>query len=142
MSHYLQDAYQPLHATDNYDGQQTGQRGLHQRFERDLFERFEARLVVNPAPPARIGPPRDVVFDILLSSFQLVAPLLEADKKASTGRRSFDAEYYEAFFLNARPILEKRLAEAIMSTAALIVSAWEQAGQPVLLLQESRPTQR
>src|SRR5262245_45393375 len=28
MSHYIQDAHQPLHATINYDGVQTGQRGI------------------------------------------------------------------------------------------------------------------
>ena len=32
-SHYIQDAHQPFHATDNYDGQLTGQRGIHARFE-------------------------------------------------------------------------------------------------------------
>jgi hypothetical protein len=32
-SHYLQDAYQPFHATDNYDGAETGNRGIHARFE-------------------------------------------------------------------------------------------------------------
>jgi len=41
-AHYVQDAHQPFHASNNFDGQLTGQRGIHARFERDLFERFEA----------------------------------------------------------------------------------------------------
>ena len=37
--------------TVNYDGQLTGNDGIHARFERDLFERFESRLTVNPPRP-------------------------------------------------------------------------------------------
>ena len=36
LSHYVGDAHQPLHATDNYDGQLTNQRGVHSRFETEL----------------------------------------------------------------------------------------------------------
>ena len=32
-SHYMQDAHMPLHASNNYDGQLTGQTGVHARFE-------------------------------------------------------------------------------------------------------------
>src|SRR5215831_18141563 len=42
-AHYIQDSFQPFHATDNYDGYATGQGGIHARFERDLIERFESR---------------------------------------------------------------------------------------------------
>src|SRR5919204_4290494 len=47
-AHYIQDAHQPLHATNNYDGQLTGQNGVHARFETALFERYEARLTIQP----------------------------------------------------------------------------------------------
>jgi hypothetical protein len=39
LAHYIQDAYQPLHVHNNYDGQLSGQNGLHSRFESELFER-------------------------------------------------------------------------------------------------------
>jgi len=48
LSHYIQDAHQPFHASINYDGQLTGNSGIHARFERDLFEKFQSRLTVNP----------------------------------------------------------------------------------------------
>ncbi len=51
-SHYMQDAHQPFHASINYDGQLTGNNGIHARFERDLVERFESRLTIAPAPPS------------------------------------------------------------------------------------------
>jgi hypothetical protein len=141
-SHYLQDAYQPLHATDNFDGQLTNQRGLHQRFERDLIERFESRLTLTPAAPVGMANVRDSVFDILLASHQDVAPLLAADKAASARRTAYDEAYFEAFFAQARPLLERRLSGAITATASLIIGAWEQAGKPMLRVRDARPIER
>jgi hypothetical protein len=62
-SHYIQDACQPLHASNNYDGQLTNQRGVHARFETALFERFESRLTVAAARASPITHPRDAAFD-------------------------------------------------------------------------------
>jgi hypothetical protein len=85
---------------------------------------------------------RDAVFDILLASYQLVDPLLAADKIAAAGRRTYDAGYYARFLAEVRPILERRISEAISATAALIITAWEQAGKPTLRLRDVRPAQR
>jgi hypothetical protein len=49
-SHYLQDAHMPLHASNNSDGQLTGQDGVHARFETALFERYETKLTIGPSP--------------------------------------------------------------------------------------------
>ena len=54
-AHYIEDAYQPLHATINYDGQMTAQRGVHARFETTLFNRFERRLVITAPSGPRSG---------------------------------------------------------------------------------------
>lgn len=143
LSHYVQDAHQPLHATINYDGGDTGQRGIHSRFERDLFERYQSKLSVNPVPPRPITAPRDAAFETLLSSFRLVSPLLEADKKAVAGRESYDDKYFEAFFAHIKGVMEQQLAGAVTATASFILSAWEQAGKPVLRLSAApRPPQR
>jgi hypothetical protein len=140
-AHYMQDAYQPLHATDNYDGQRTGQQGVHARFERDLFERYESRLRTIPAPPNPMTSPRDAAFDVLLESHQLATALLEADREAAGGRKLYDDAYFEAFFARARPLLERRVSEAITATASLIVGAWAQAGKPDVGNEKARPVQ-
>jgi hypothetical protein len=141
-SHYIQDAYQPLHASDNFDGGQTGQQGIHERFERDLFDRYRARLALSPPTPKAITAPRDAVFEILLASFQLVDPLLAADKKAVAGRTVYDDAYFDAFFSNARSILERQIGGAISATASMIIGAWEQAGKPPLRMEIPSPVQR
>ena len=57
IAHYVADAHVPFHAALNYDGQLTGQWGIHARFETELFERYRAQLVVKPGP-ARAGAER------------------------------------------------------------------------------------
>jgi hypothetical protein len=131
-SHYIQDGNQPLHASNNYDGLLTDQRGVHARFEAELFERFESRLTLNPAPPKAFASPRDYAFDTLLSSYQRVDALLQADKEAIGAKDAYDDDYFEAFFTKVKPMLEERLSSAITATASVIVSAWEQAGRPSL----------
>jgi hypothetical protein len=141
-AHYLQDAHQPFHATENYDGQLTGNHGIHGRFERDLFERFEDRLTVNAGAATPIVNARDAAFDALLAGYQLVVPILKADREAVAGKDSYDADYFERFFAKVRPILEARLADSVTVTAGLIAGAWQQAGRPVLTLEIARPVQK
>ncbi len=141
-AHYVQDAHQPFHATDNYDGQLTGQRGLHSRFERDLFERFESRLSVTPRPPVPVRQVRDAAFEILLRSYQRVPALLEADRAAIQGRTAYDDVYFERFFTAAKPLLEQSLGEAVSATAGIIIGAWEEAGRPAIRTRDVRPAER
>lgn len=141
-SHYAQDARQPFHATDNFDGQLTGQSGLHARFESDLIERYSARLRLQPAPARVIGNVRDDMFETLIESHRLVAFILQADKEAIAGRDHYDEAYFETFFSKVQPILEQRLSDSITGTASIIVSAWEGAGRPVLRMEDARPVQR
>ena len=137
-SHYVQDATQPLHASNNYDGQLTRQRGVHARFEAELFERFESRLTLSPAPPRAFASPSDFAFDTLLASFQKVDALLTADREAIGDKDLYDDAYFEAFFVKVKPLLEERLSAAITATASVIVSAWEQAGRPSLTVNTRR----
>jgi hypothetical protein len=141
-AHYVQDATQPFHATVNYDGVQTGNTGIHARFERDLVERFGSRLRLAPAPPTAITNPRDFAFDTLIDSYGLVDQILAADKAAVGSKDVYDDAYFEAFFTAVQPILERQLSAAITGTAGIILGAWEQAGRPTLYTEQPRPQQR
>jgi hypothetical protein len=144
-AHYVQDASQPLHASNNYDGQLTDQRGVHSRFEADLFERFASRLTLTPAAPKAFASARDFAFELLLASNQQVDALLRADKEAIGSRDTYDDVYFEAFFTRVKPMMEQRLSAAISATASVIITAWEQAGRPNLhpvITREPRKVQR
>ena len=141
LAHYVQDAHQPLHVHNNFDGQLSGQNGLHARFEAELFERFESRLTITPGPIRPVSNTRDFIFDVALSSFQLVPQVLAADRAAIGTRDTYDDEYFEAFLTQVRPVLERQLAAAITATASVIASAWTRAGKPALQL-APRPPQK
>ncbi|HEY7290232.1 MAG TPA: hypothetical protein VH583_10385 [Vicinamibacterales bacterium] len=141
-SHYVQDANQPLHATNNYDGQLTGNNGIHSRFERDLIERFASRLSLTPSARAPIANARDEAFDMLLAAYKDVDTILAADKRAVAGKDLYDDDYFEKFFGGVKPILERQITRSIEATAAVIAGAWEAAGRPTLTIQEARPVQK
>lgn len=142
LGHYIQDAHQPLHASNNYDGQLTGNNGVHARFERDLVEKFAPQLRIEPKPPTPMASARDAAFDALLASYQKVVPLLTADTEAVAGKDVYDAEYFDRFFAKTKPILEERLSSAVTATASAFVGAWVNAGRPVVTLEDARPVER
>ena len=85
---------------------------------------------------------RDTAFDILLGSYELVQPLLDADRAAVAGKEMYDDSYYEKFFSAVKSVLERRIAESITATASLIVGAWEAAGKPALKTEMPRSVQK
>lgn len=138
LTHYVSDAHVPFHAVVNYDGQLTGQFGIHSRFETELFERNRGTLRVIPKPVIPIANARDFMFDTLIASFPLAQTVLDADKAAVEGREVYDDHYFTTFFGKARPIMERRLAEAITGSASMITAAWIEAGRPALPLEQPR----
>ena len=132
LSHYVGDSFQPFHASANYDGQLTGQNGIHARFESDLFDRMEGGLRVTASPLQTVPSAREFVFAALTDSFKEVDPILAADKAAVQGRTAYDDGYFDALRTKTGPILEKRINGAINGVASLITQAWIDAGKPAL----------
>jgi len=132
LAHYVADAHVPLHAVLNYDGQLTGQHGVHSRFETELFLRYRDRLRLEPAPLPPVRDPAGFVFDTLLDGFTKAAPLLEADRRAIGDGEVYDNAYFDRFLRDVRPMLEEQLSRAMGGVAAVIAGAWEEAGRPEL----------
>lgn len=132
IAHYTADAHQPFHAVLNYDGQLTGQLGIHSRFETELVERYKSKLRLSPTLPSGIGNPREFIFSALTASFALVQPILDADKAAVAGHEFYDDGYFDKFFAATRPTLEKRLSDSIAGIAGMIAAAWAEAGRPAV----------
>jgi len=142
LSHYVGDSHQPLHAAVNYDGQATNQRGIHSRFETELFDRYRDRLKIAPAPAAQISNVRDFMFTTLTDSFSNVEAILAADLEAVKGRTHYDDGYFAFMFEKTGPIMEKRMSQAISGVASLITSAWIEAGRPALPVEAPPRTPR
>jgi hypothetical protein len=142
LTHYVSDAHVPLHSVVNHNGQLTGQDGLHNRWETELFERRRARLKVAPAPPTGVADPRGIIFATLLASNRASGNVLESDRKAAAGREFYDDAYFDAFASGTLPVLERRLNDAITGVAAIIIGAWEQAGKPAVPAEMPRTPRR
>jgi len=138
LGHYVADAHMPFHAALNYDGQLTGQRGIHSRFESQLFERMQESLVLPPATIPPVHDARAFMFETLLESFTYTGPLLEADRRAAAGLTEYGDEYFERWSKDAAPVLARRVADAIAATVAVLTGAWEEAGRPDLPLTFTR----
>jgi len=91
IAHYVEDAHQPLHVTENYDGQLTNQPGIHSRFETELVKHMISKNGLNFNPKrlaselVNFEPISDKVkfaFDIVLESYNYIEPILEADRFA------------------------------------------------------------
>jgi hypothetical protein len=133
LSHYVGDGHVPLHAVLNYDGQLTKQRGVHARFESDLFTRYRAKLSIAPTARPTVTAPREFMFETLLASFPLADVVLKADRDASGSEPDYGDRYFDRFFAAAGPTLEARVNESIRSVAAVWIGAWEAAGSPDLV---------
>ncbi len=130
LAHYVSDGHVPLHAVVNYNGQLTGQDGVHSRWEGELFERNRSQLTIAPPAIKPVTVPRDAMFDILLASNRAAAGVLDADRAAAQGRELYDDAYFAAFAKGTLPALERRLNDSIAGVASFITGAWEAAGKP------------
>ena len=83
LGHYLGDAHVPLHTSGNYDGQRTGQRGIHALWETHAVEWLLSRsdLPACPLQDAAVAnyDPVWTPWEIILESHALVPEVLEAE---------------------------------------------------------------
>ena len=145
LTHYVSDGHVPLHAVVNYNGQLSGQDGVHSRWESELFERHRSHVKIAPPALQSITVPRDAMFEVLLVSNRHAANVLDSDRAAAQGREFYDDAYFDAFAKGTLPTLERRLNDSIAAVASFITGAWEAAGKPKVpteLPRTPRPVRR
>jgi hypothetical protein len=140
LSHYVADLQVPLHTTRNHDGEETGQKGIHARWETGLLERIVAREGWAPeVRPAALGPdPERAPWIWLRESFNLVPGVL-ADDLTAQNAANLTAEpvagglspYWGVFLQLQEPHVKEQLTLSAQRTAQMILYAWTTAGQPL-----------
>lgn len=103
LAHYVGDLSMPLHLTGNYNGQWTGQKGAHERFE-NFADKY--LLDVTPTPTPAVRSDADLwarLQDQARRSRSLAPDLLVLDKKALA------CPDYDACFRPAMPVLQAQL---------------------------------
>jgi hypothetical protein len=158
LSHYVGDAFVPLHTTINYDGQLTDQKGLHSLWESQLPERFinEYKLVGEPAK--YIKDPLAAVWGVVQESFGFLGETFDRASKiekvmkpdvrftfshryGKTTRRYSDA-FADAYEKSVGGMVNYRLKGAPTMISSLWLTAWQDAGRPNLaeMMTPAKPT--
>ncbi len=133
LGHYIGDAFQPLHCTENYDGQMTGNRGIHSRFETGLVDRYQGSIAIDPVTIGRIDTTIvEYGFRVIGESNARVAAILEADNQAKAIDSQYGSAYYAAMWSELDTLLNEQLQGASEALASLVYSAWLDAGSPPL----------
>ncbi len=133
LGHYVADGHQPLHTTTNYDGQLTGNHGIHKRFENEMIRRYLDQyedLAAFTQPAQRAADPVAFTFEFLVDSHVWVDNLLRADTLARRGVRDYDDGYYAALHVFAGKLAKLSMAQAATDIGSLWYSAWIEAGRP------------
>lgn len=149
LGHYIADAHVPLHTSLNYDGQLTGQKGLHSLWESmipeielshfDLSSKHEAKYLKRPEA---------AIWNAVQQAHVLLTDVFEQEKEASKGfpedkkyrtqmRRGKEVKSYSTDFAKAyHARLGKTVNQQLIRSANLIAdfwfTSWVDAGKPDL----------
>ena len=149
MGHYIGDAHVPLHTTSNYNGQKTGQHGIHGFWESRIPELFaDESYDYFIGKPEYINNTSDFFWSAVLASNSMVDSVLSFERVL---RRSFPADrqmcpdlrngvsvlapcrdYSAAYQDKLQNMIERRMRAAIHAVSSAWYTAWVDAGQPDL----------
>ncbi|MDX5320826.1 MAG: zinc dependent phospholipase C family protein [Bacteroidota bacterium] len=148
LGHYAADLCVPLHSTMNYNGQLTGQKGIHGFWESRLVELYSGEYSFYVGPAEYVEHPGKLIWEVFEESFAARDSVLEMEKSLSlnfTEERKFafeeqgnglvkvySREYSKAYHENLNGMVERRMRRAVKLVADLWYTAWVNAGSPSL----------
>jgi hypothetical protein len=155
LGHYIGDAHVPLHTTENYNGQLTGQKGIHGFWESRIPELKADGYDYFTGRAKYIEHPVDAAWNAVKGSFveKDSVLLLEADlnKRFPTDRKygydsrgnqtvkTYSEEYTGEYDKLMNGMVERRMRAAIELVGSLWYTAWVDAGQPDLSDLDNKP---
>lgn len=156
IGHYIADAHVPLHTTQNYDGQQTGQTGIHAFWESRLPELFASDYNFFVGRASYLEDPQEAAWKAVASAHHALDSVFGLERELSRkmgrkrysfetkGRRTervYSREYAGAYHDALAGMVERQMRAAIKATGDFWYSAWVDAGQPDLdVLSDYEPT--
>jgi hypothetical protein len=148
LGHYVGDAHVPLHCTENYNGQLTGQNGIHGFWESRLPELFGDDYDYFVGNAEYIDDISSFSWKIVKNSYAALDTVLSferelnskfpADQKYSFEVRGtlpvkvYSNDYSERFHEALAGQVERRIRAAIIAVGSIWYTAWADAGMPDL----------
>ena len=146
MGHYIGDLHVPLHTTSNYDGQKTGQTGLHAFWESRIPELLNEALEEWVGPATFVSNVPKSAWDWVLESHTQVKILIDKEaklnasfkqskkysfeKKGNVLQKNYSVEYSKKYHQVLDHQIENRFQSAYKHVGDIWYSAWIEAGQP------------
>lgn len=148
LGHYIGDANVPLHTTENYNGQLTGQYGIHGFWESRLVELYSDNYDFFVGQANYLGKPQLTAWEAVTNAHLALDSVLSFEKKL-TAQFSEDKKYtfeerngqtiktYSKPFSNAfhkmlNNQVERRMRASVKMVGDFWFTAWVDAGQPDL----------
>ena len=142
LGHYVADLHMPLHTCANYNGQITGNEGVHFRWESRMVD----ELIPEFKPMGEIQQIDDYVssaLKITRESFQVYPRLLKADgiarkhltpeqaKELNTYKKlHYEDRYLKLLYAETEDVVYDRLGRSAVMVASFWYSCWLAAGSP------------
>jgi hypothetical protein len=146
LGHYVADAHVPLHTSSNYDGQKTGQGGLHSFWESRIPEILNTQLDQFSGPATFIPDVQHSAWDWVLASHKQLPHLFSMathvsnhfkegekysfEQKGQALVKTQSLKYSLAYHKALNHQIEARFMAAVQHVGDLWYSAWLSAGQP------------
>ena len=146
MGHYIGDLHVPLHTTSNYDGQKTGQTGLHAFWESRIPEILNEALEEWVGPATFVSNVTKSTWDWVMESHAQVKILIDKEaklnatfkqskkytfeKKGNALQKNYSLEYSKKYHQVLDHQIENRFQSAYKHVGDIWYSAWIEAGQP------------
>ena len=160
LAHYIADSCVVFHCTANYDGQLTGQNGIHAFWESTIpqyfFDEFDVEKSIRPAKYDNDFN-RTIWKNVLRSNLESKRALdveKQLDKDVKLGKFCYKArkntvnrmhskEYSREYNRRLNGQIANQIKRSIMLIADAVYTAWVDAGKPILLdiSQENSPAQ-
>jgi hypothetical protein len=149
LGHYIGDMHVPLHTTMNYDGQLTGQKGMHSLWETfipsfalsqyDLYNQHKAVYLKNPADALwkDIRKANALLPDMFAKETKLTANFTpetkyKIQKMYGKDAKVYTKEFAEAYARELGPTINGQLIASANMLTDFIYTAWVNAGKPDL----------
>jgi hypothetical protein len=132
LAHYVADATDPLHTTQNYDGQMSAQTGLTDRFEIRLIDRYSNFLIQAPQDAVKIDDPTEFAFQTALEAYTYVDKIIWEDRRSLEGLSSYNDDYFTRFYSRVGSIAMQQINAAAHAAGSYWYTAWLNAGRPQL----------
>lgn len=148
IGHYVADAHVPLHCTHNYNGQFTGQIGIHAFWESRVPELLGDKYDYFVGKAQFLDKPNEQIWKYVYKSAGEVDSVLglerelnasfPADKKYSFDQRggqmvrTYSPAYSVAYNKLLNNMAERKLREAVIDVGSIWYTCWVNAGSPDL----------